>query len=277
MSIFKPLTINKTKLKDKSLLLTENDLIHHIFDENDLLEGVTKIVLKATKDIDFVVKLRQKEHLITYVVEPYTQGKIMFINDTEDVKIEREINLLEGADTRLIMADFNNANRKVNIKTKLLERGAKAEWHLATYAQGKARKVFNISFLHFANETFADMYNYGVVLNTSTLIFTGESTIYENVKGAETHQTARIIVFDENSHAEANPILNIYHNDVVAASHAATVGEVNAEHLYYLKSRGLKEEEAKKLITKGYLMPILNYIDDETLKEQCINALERVI
>ena len=121
------------------------------------------------------------------------------------------------------------------------------------------------------------MQNYGVVLNQSTLIFTGDSTIYEDVKDAETHQTARIIVFDEGSKAQADPILNIYHNDVVAASHAATVGRVNAEHLYYLNSRGLTELEAKQIITKGYLMPILGLIDDDGLKEKFTNLLEGVI
>ncbi|OQC50428.1 MAG: FeS cluster assembly protein SufD [Tenericutes bacterium ADurb.Bin024] len=277
MSVFKPLIINKINIKDDVLVLTDHDVIHYIFDENDLPLNISKIILKASKDIDFVVKLRQNSSLITYEVAPFTRGKIMFMCSDEDIAIAREIHLRESATLTLIMPDFHNGNRKVNIETKLLERKAHAKWHLATYSQSKDKKVFNISFSHFANESFADMYNYGVVLNESTLIFTGESTIFEHVKGAETHQTARIIVFDDNSHAEANPILNIYHNDVIAASHAATVGQVNAEHLYYLKSRGLTEKDAKQLITKGYLMPILNYIDDKAIKENCILALERVI
>ena len=55
------------------------------------------------------------------------------------------------------------------------------------------------------------------------------------------------------------------------------MGRVNAEHLYYLNSRGLTELEAKQLITKGYLLPIINYIDDDTLKERFIAELEGVI
>lgn len=277
MSVFKALLINKMNINDDTLILSENDTVYHIFDENDLPTSVTKVILKSSKDIDFVVVLRQNKKFITYELAPYTRGKVMFMCSEENLSIDREIILLEGAEVKLIMPDFHNGNRKVNIETKLSERKARAEWHLATYSQNIDKKVFNISFSHFGNESFADMHNYGVVLNASTLIFTGESTIFENVKGAETHQTARIIVFDENSHAEANPILNIYHNDVVAASHAATVGQVNTEHLYYLKSRGLTEKEAKLLITKGYLMPILNYIEDKVLKENCITMLERVL
>ena len=123
----------------------------------------------------------------------------------------------------------------------------------------------------------ADMKNYGVLLDGGTLIFSGNSTIYEDVKGAETHQTARIIVFDPDGKAEANPNLNIYHNDVIAASHAATVGKVNDEHLYYLGSRGLDEFDAKKLITKGYLQPIIELIDDDTLKDKLLHDLEGIL
>lgn len=277
MSIFKQLTVTESMVKDDVLTLKNNDVTHHIFDEKSLPLNVYKIVLKPTKYFDFVVVLRENSTLITYEVAPYSCGKIMFVCEEEDVIARREIHLLEGAEVTLIMPDFYNGSRKLNIETKLLGRKARAEWHLATYSLDKDKKIFNISFSHYGNESFANMHNYGVVLNESTLIFTGESTIYEEVKGAETHQTARIIVFDKGSHAQADPILNIYHNDVIAASHAATVGQVNAEHLYYLKSRGLTEKDAKQLITKGYLMPILNYVDDKVLKQNFTTALERVI
>lgn len=183
----------------------------------------------------------------------------------------------EGSELQLLMPDFKSGKRQVKIKTVLAEKFARVVWKLSSFSVNNDNKKFAISFAHYGPGSFADMYNYGVVLNASTLIFTGDSTIYENVKGAETHQTARIIVFDEGSLAQADPILNIYHNDVIAASHAATVGQVNSEHLYYLKSRGLSELEAKQLITKGYLMPILEDISDAGLKKELSNVLEGVI
>lgn len=277
MSNFSSLTVSKNALKDGVLVLSNNDLIEHVFDEKKLDHNIHKILLKSHKNIDFVVVLRSNSELITYEIAPFTRGKIIFIFENEAVHANREIILNEGAEIELIVPDFNAGNRSVNIKTKLLGSRSRADWHLSSFSLLNDKKKFIVSFAHYGQDSFADMHNYGVVLDQSTLIFTGDSTIYEHVKGAETHQTARIIVFDEGSVAHADPILNIYHNDVIAASHAATVGRVNAEHLYYLNSRGLTELEAKQLITKGYLMPILNYIDDEGLKTKLTGLLEGVI
>lgn len=278
MSNFKPLDISKVKTLNEGEILIENNLLFgHILDEKNLSNSTSKVVLKSPKDIDFVVILRSNDSLITYEVAKYTRGKIIFFCENESVLAKREIHLLEGAEVELIMPDFSAGDRTLNIETKLLGVNAKANWHLASFSLNNDKKIFKISFSHYAAKSFADMQNYGVVLNESTLIFTGDSTIFEEVKGAETHQTARIIVFDEGSHAQADPILNIYHNDVIAASHAATVGRVNAEHLYYLNSRGLTENEAKLLITKGYLLPILKHIDDDELKGKFTALLEGVI
>ncbi len=271
------LTLTENVQKGDTLFFNGKMLNGTIFDEKNIPAGISKISLNSTKEVDFVVILRKNEQLLTYIIEPYTKGKIVFVFEKEDVIATREIVMREGSELILLMPDFNAGKRQVKVKTILTEKYSRVVWKLSSFSLNKDQKKFSISFAHYGQSSFADMYNYGVVLNESTLIFTGDSTIYEEVKGAETHQTARIIVFDEGSVAQADPILNIYHNDVIAASHAATVGRVNAEHLYYLNSRGLNELEAKQLITKGYLMPILAEINDAGLKEELTHVLEGVI
>jgi Fe-S cluster assembly protein SufD len=61
----------------------------------------------------------------------------------------------------------------------------------------------------------------------------------------------------------------------VLASHSAAVGKVNDEHMYYLCSRGLSEEQARGFITRGYLLPVLSYFLDESIKEKAAMTLER--
>ena len=81
------------------------------------------------------------------------------------------------------------------------------------------------------------------------------------------------MVFDKASNAVAKPILQIDENDI-EASHAAIVGKINDEHLFYLTSRGLTDAEAKELITFGYLKPILNGFDEENIKEEITELIE---
>jgi Fe-S cluster assembly protein SufD len=60
----------------------------------------------------------------------------------------------------------------------------------------------------------------------------------------------------------ANPILKIDNNDIVA-SHAAAVGTLNEDHVFYLLSRGIDIKNARKLITLGYLTNIFTEFNDE--------------
>ena len=148
-------------------------------------------------------------------------------------------------------------------KILLNEEGANATWDLASLASKNDKKQFDISFIHNKGNTKADMNNYGVALNASRLVFSGTNHIQKKAKKSNTNQNAKIIVFDKDASGKANPILRIDENDVLA-SHAAIVGRLNDEHLFYLKSRGLNEEEAKALIVSGYLKPIAKNFDSNT-------------
>ena len=72
----------------------------------------------------------------------------------------------------------------------------------------------------------------------------------------------KIIVFDEEASGVASPILKIDENDV-KASHGAVVGQLNNDHMFYLMSRGLTQDEARMIITLGYLKPVSAQFNEE--------------
>lgn len=263
--------------KEKSITLKDPFLDLKTLDEHLLPDVVEEVVLVSVKPIDLVIWLRTTSKHINYLIKAHTTGRIVFYLDEEEVNVTRTIVLEDNTDITFVCPDFNQGHRLLNIETKLNGTNAKSDWNLATYASKSFKKTFNISFSHYGDGSVADMKNYGVILDKSKLVFSGNSTIFENVKGCETHQTARIIVFDQGGVAQAEPNLNIYHNDVIAASHAATVGKINADHLYYLNTRGIDDLMAKRLITKGYLQPIMNYIEDDELKAKLLRQLEEVL
>ncbi len=61
----------------------------------------------------------------------------------------------------------------------------------------------------------------------------------------------------------------------VKASHGATMGQVDDEHIFYLMSRGLTREQAETMIVKGFLEPIISNFVDEQLKEKVRGHIER--
>lgn len=168
----------------------------------------------------------------------------------------------KNAGISVVFADFSRGFCKIISQIDLAEEGANCDWHLATLANKNDNKTFDISFKHLVGNTTSNMDNYGVARDNSKIVFSGVSHIAEKAKKSNAKQNAKIIVFDPESQGVASPILKIDENDV-QASHGAVVGQLNSDHMFYLMSRGLTREEARTIITLGYLKPVSNKFSEE--------------
>lgn len=198
--------------------------------------------------------------------------KLNLISFQDFVGQEMVVKVRSGASLVAAFADFSSGEGKLTVRVEL-EEGASLEWHLASLSSGSDQKVFDISAYHLAPSSTAVVSNYGIAKNGGRLTFTGVSKIERGAKGSDTRQEAKIIVFDAGSDGKCSPVLKIDENDV-NASHGASVGRLNDDHLFYLLSRGLAEDEARRLITMGYLKPVLIYFDDQGLKQELNKAIE---
>lgn len=199
---------------------------------------------------------------------------ISFLFDVEDKRFNFEINVNENASLEAYIAEFSRTNLQINGNINLLKMGANAIVKLASLAAQNDDKNINISVNHISLKTYGKVDNYGVCKDNGKLLFAGTSYILNKSIKSKTQQNARIMVFDEASNAIAKPILKIDENDV-EASHAAVVGKINDEHLFYLTSRGISEADAKQLITFGYLKPILAGFNDEKVRDYISSLIER--
>lgn len=170
-------------------------------------------------------------------------------------------------------ADFSCDSGKVVVNVELNGEGAELTWNLASLAKAKEKKEFVPSVYHNAPHTKALMKNYGITRDESQLFFFGESVIPHGSVKTSTRQEAKVIVFDPLCKGKASPVLKISENDV-EASHGAALGRLNESHLFYLMSRGLNLEEAKRLVTLGYLKPIEDHFDDENVRKRIDSAIE---
>lgn len=199
--------------------------------------------------------------------------KLAHFENTKNLKITANLGYNSSFD--VVFADFSDSNISVKTQVNLNKEGANCRWHLASLSSGENRKKFDISFAHHVGHTYALMDNYGVAKEKSEIIFTGVNHILKGAKGSETIQNAKIIVFDEESNGTASPVLKIDENDV-KASHGAVVGQLNEDHMFYLMSRGLTKEEARALITLGYLQPISKQFSNET-QEKILKLIQEAM
>ena len=226
-----------------------------------------KIVLNhEEKDLEL---LDVKDLEISLKEDSFLRLRILNINSKDNIKITAEVG--SNSKIEVIYADFSDNDSNLDVKMNLVGEGAYVDWKLATLTHHENKKVFDISFNHLKPNTISYMDNYGVSKDKSSIVFSGCNHIFEHCYKSETKQNAKIIVFDEEASGVASPILKIDENDV-KASHGAVVGQLNNDHMFYLMSRGLSQNEAKQLITLGYLKPISVHFSEEN-QNKIIDAI----
>ncbi len=197
------------------------------------------------------------------------------IRNNPQANIEETV-IVHGSSVKCAYLDLGYNKSENKIQYILSKPGSYADIHLGALSDG-SKKYYDIAMVHTSGHTYGNMDNYGIVKNKGSLIIDGTGKITEGSAKSNTHQVNKIIVFDHKCQAQANPYLLVDEYDV-NASHGASVGKIDDEQLFYLQSRGLSSHEAMSLVTIGYFMPVINYINDETIKEDVTNLLkERVI
>jgi Fe-S cluster assembly protein SufD len=87
-------------------------------------------------------------------------------------------------------------------------------------------------------------------------------------------QECRNLLVSKKAHADAIPGLEILANDV-RCTHAAAIAQIDPEQVFYLRSRGLSDERAKRLVIEGFLGALLERFDEGPLRDALAEALDR--
>ena len=188
--------------------------------------------------------------------------KINIIAEDKETELNFRALVFDNAKLDINFVDFARENHKISANLVLFGKNSECTWNLSCLSSDKDYKKYNVSFNHIGEHSTSVMNNYGVASHNSTLLFDGVSHIEKMAGKSNASQTAKIIIYDDGCRAMANPILKIDNNDIVA-SHAAAVGTLNEDHVFYLLSRGIDIKNARKLITLGYLTNIFTEFSDE--------------
>lgn len=110
-----------------------------------------------------------------------------------------------------------------------------------------------------------------ILRNSSRNTFTGNVVIPKGIKDVESYLEYRAILFD-SARATATPALEIEEHPL-KAGHAATIGRVDEDQLFYLQTRGLSVLQATELVTQGFFGELVEAISDPKHKEEVQNLL----
>ena len=174
----------------------------------------------------------------------------------------------------LIIGEMNDGNTVSNNTSYLKKSSATADIKSIFIGTGKQRANFVAEVIHKGEYTESNILSHGVMLNESTAIFNGVTKIEKGAIKSNASQTEKILMLSSDARGEANPILLIDEYDV-KAGHAASAGPVNPNDIFYLMSRGITEDEAKRLIIHGFLSPVVAKISIDGIKKLLENVIER--
>ena len=112
----------------------------------------------------------------------------------------------------------------------------------------------------------------GVMDDNAHGVFQGKIHIAPDAQKTEGHQQHKALLLSPTARVDVKPELEIFADDV-KCSHGATSGDLNAEELFYLKSRGIDELQARKILTSAFLNTAFEEIENQNIKTFLENAL----
>ncbi|HUW76609.1 MAG TPA: SufD family Fe-S cluster assembly protein, partial [Gallionella sp.] len=111
---------------------------------------------------------------------------------------------------------------------------------------------------------------------SSHAIFSGKIMVHVGATGTDSAQSSRNLLLSGKAHIDTQPQLEIF-NDDVSCKHGATIGQIDMDALFFLKSRGLSEERARNLLTHAFAAEIIDKIPVPSLVESLARTiLERM-
>jgi Fe-S cluster assembly protein SufD len=163
--------------------------------------------------------------------------------------------------SRLHCAAISKGARSIrhDFKVALMEENAEAHLEGLCTLKGRRQAHTHVLMEHQAPHCRSLQRFKGILNEMSQSSFEGKIYVHQKAQKTDAYQRSNYLLLDDRARAGAKPNLEIFADDV-KASHGATVGQIDAKQLFYLKTRGLPEKIAQQLLVSGFCEEILSKI-----------------
>lgn len=182
----------------------------------------------------------------------------------------------EGAEVNVVVQILNSNISDYSVIVELLGRGAKATITGVIIGKGETQIKLHTLQHHSAPETTSDLLVKGVLYGQAKLAYDGKIVVDKEAQKTDAYQRNENLLMGHLAKAESKPGLEIFANDV-RCTHGATVGMIDAEQMWYLKSRGIEQSVAENLIVNGFLSSGFVRITDELVREELMRKINKYL
>ncbi len=208
-----------------------------------------------------IVEIQVMQDASLRFVELQSWGRHVWNFSHERIRVERGGNLdwIFGAIGSRLTKNFSELD--------LTGEGATGRMSGFYFTDGNQHLDHDTQQNHLAPHTTSDLLFKGALKGRSRSVWQGMIYVAPGAQQTDGYQANRNLVLSDQARADSIPGLEILADDV-RCTHGATVGKLEAEPLFYLKSRGIPQAEAEKIVVEGFFDPIFQRIPFEGVRER---------
>ena len=181
----------------------------------------------------------------------------------------------EGAYLKHMVVSFGGGVVRVNPSVRLAGHRAEGELYGLSFADSGQHIESQVFLFHEGVETRGDVLYKGALQGEGARsVWIGDVLIGRAATGTDSYEKNQNLVLTDGARADSIPNLEIQTGDIAGAGHASATGRFDDEQLFYLESRGIEEEEARRLVVIGFLMEIVQRIGVPEIEERLSEAIE---
>jgi len=204
-------------------------------------------------------------------------AKLRFVNiqnwDSGTWHFSRERAVVDrGGSLQWTVGGLGSKLAKVNQDVALVGERAKAQVNGVMFTSGRQHLAYFTRQDHDAPHTLSDLLYKGGLKDQSRIVWKGMIRVEKDAQKTDAYQKNDSLVLSHDARSDSIPGLEIEANDV-RCTHGATAGKVDEEMIFYLRSRGIRREEAVRLIVEGFFATVYDRITLEPVQE----TLRRVV
>ena len=186
------------------------------------------------------------------------------------------VHLGKDCHAELVVAATGSRLAKVYMDVAMMGAGSTARISGLIIGDGKQHFDFQSLQDHFAPNCMSDLLVKGALRDEAVSVYSGLIKIRKDAQHSDAYQANRSLILSPKAKADSIPKLEIEANDV-RCTHGATMGQVDADQLFYLQSRGFSLEEAQNTLVHGFFQPVIDRIALEQVRQQIHEAIDEAL
>lgn len=196
------------------------------------------------------------------------------LNDSSLHSNDLGIKIEDSAKVELVQAELGAKMDYVGCMALLS--GYCAEFAADTIYYGDEKRKTDLNFIarHTGKKTVSNMKAKGALFGETDKVYRGTIDFINGCKKAKGDESEETLIFSDKARNRTIPLILCDEEDVVG-NHAATIGRINENRMFYLMSRGLSENEVKELVVRASYESVLSRITDEEIRSKVDSYLER--